>query len=167
MTRSWREIRAELISSGKVTEESIARAKAKLLADIEAWKSGDRSRWSEGPCAKCLGESLLHRKGWLEIQHGGTIRLGKRLMYCPPHRLSVPWGLRGGRGGDEYCNPSVWAQLPLLGELVVFYRPGRMRDRHSGGFCEDCVASFREAGMSEAQIWQAWQDSVGSDYAGG
>lgn len=51
----------------------------------------------------------------------------RRWQWHWPWMISRPWLPGAGRGSDEFCNRSVMITLPLLGMLVVFYRPGRLR----------------------------------------
>jgi hypothetical protein len=50
-----------------------------------------------------------------------------RVMWWPPWRVSRPWWFKLWRGGDEWCNDSVALAMPLLGALIVFWRPGPKR----------------------------------------
>jgi hypothetical protein len=56
-------------------------------------------------------------------------------IYGRRFQLHYPWGLtRWGlhqplidHGGDEWCNDSIMLKAPLLGMLVIFWRPGSLR----------------------------------------
>jgi hypothetical protein len=56
-------------------------------------------------------------------------------IYRRRFQIHYPWGLTRwgcfwpliGRGGDEWCNDSLTLTMPLLGMLVIFWRPGRLR----------------------------------------
>jgi hypothetical protein len=49
----------------------------------------------------------------------------KRFWYSTPDLTD--WRPTAGFGSDEWCNPSVYAYLPLLGGVTIFY--GRHIDR--------------------------------------
>jgi hypothetical protein len=50
-----------------------------------------------------------------------------RWQYWAPWGVTRPWLPHVFRGGDEWCNDSICLVIPLLGCLVIFWRPGKQR----------------------------------------
>lgn len=72
-----------------------------------------------------------------------------RWQYHPPWSVTRPWLPRVFRGSDEYCNDSIGVIGPLVGMLVVFWRPGRLRTE-SDGPCASCLAADE---VARAEGW--------------
>lgn len=66
---------------------------------------------------------------------------GRRLQWWYPWAYAHWWRPRVFWGGDEWCNDSVAALVPLPGGLVVFWRPGPLRALP----CLRCWAELDEA----------------------
>lgn len=72
----------------------------------------------------------------------------ERWWYTAPWKRSRPFRfvIRVFRdGGDEFCNPTIWIGLPLLGAITIRYRRGPIRtyacdtcQRTDGPWCEGC-----------------------------
>jgi hypothetical protein len=58
--------------------------------------------------------------------------------------VTRPWLPRVFRGADEFCNDSIGVIGLLVGMLVVFWRPGRLRTEADGP-CTACLAADEEA----------------------
>lgn len=62
-----------------------------------------------------------------------------RWQYHPPWSVTRPWSPRCFRASDEFCNPSVYVQMPLIGGVVVFWKSGPLRVEADGP-CAECLA---------------------------
>ena len=77
--------------------------------------------------------------------------LRTRIQYSPPWTLTRPWRPRGSTGTDEYCNPSLFVQAPLLGGLTVFWHRGWRTEAcdtcqaEYGPWCAACIGCHRGA----------------------
>lgn len=75
--------------------------------------------------------------------------MAKRWWYHPPWGVTR-WALPQVRiywHGDEFCNDTIWIQLPFAGAVVVRFRPGPLRTEAcaelqalSGPWCENCTS---------------------------
>ena len=76
-----------------------------------------------------------------------------RWWYHPPKQRSRPLSFVFDvyrNGGDEYCNPTVYIGLPLLGAWVIRYKWGPIRteactecQREQGPWCAGCESCHR------------------------
>jgi hypothetical protein len=62
-----------------------------------------------------------------------------RWWYHYPWKWTRPWLPRYGWGSDEYCNPTWYGIAPLLGGIVIRFKPGPIRTE-ADGRCELCQA---------------------------
>lgn len=71
----------------------------------------------------------------------------RRVLYSPPKALSQPRKFDFVRTSDEYCNPSVFIQVPRLGGVTVFWKLGSWRaeacnkcQAEDGPWCAACLS---------------------------
>ncbi len=67
-----------------------------------------------------------------------------RWQWAAPCHVSDWWLPRVGLSTDEYCNPSIYAIIPPLGMIVVFYRPGRLHTAADAP-CARCLVDDERA----------------------
>lgn len=74
----------------------------------------------------------------------------ERWWYEYPWTWTRPWLPRYGWGSDEYCNPTWYGILPLLGGVVIRYKRGPVRT-DADGRCEIC-----QAFENEPRPYESW-----------
>ena len=84
------------------------------------------------------------------FRRGGIYR--PRWHFWYPWTCTDWWKLRlPSRGGDEWCNDSVVLPLWFLGNVVIFWRPGRLRTMPCPNewsvMCEDQRADYAPCGQ--------------------
>ena len=83
--------------------------------------------------AGCPGRGASTLTGW---QSDGSYHR-KRWWWSPPWKVTRPWLPRVALypHGDEWCNGTFAVVLPLLGDVIVRYRRGPLREKP----CDACI----------------------------
>lgn len=83
--------------------------------------------------AGCPGKGAVRLTGW---QPDHTYHR-PRWWWSPPWKVTRPWLPRFARyeHGDEWCNPTALIVLPMLGDVVIRYKDGPLREKP----CDACI----------------------------